>query len=85
MEATALESDRHQGGASIGEEENSSGGMNLEEESNDTSDGVRGGSGAGCMHWISKLTSGPGHRIQPISAPIHDQVSTGLFKEYATS
>ena len=70
MEAT-LESDRHQGGSPVGEE--NSAGMNLD-ESTDTSDGLRGGSGAGCMQWISKLSSGPGHRIQPISAPIHDQV-----------
>ena len=67
-----MESDRHQGGSPVGEE--NSAGMNLDEESTDTSDGLRGGSGTGCMQWISKLSSGPGHRIQPISAPIHDQV-----------
>ena len=72
-----MESDRHQGGASAGEE--NSVGMNLDEESTDTSDGLRGGSGAGCMQWISKLSSGPGHRIQPISAPIHDQVLSDTF------
>ena len=76
MEAT-VESDRHQGGSPVGEE--NSAGMNLDEESTDTSDGLRGGSGAGCMQWISKLSSGPGHRIQPISAPIHDQVPSDTF------
>ncbi len=31
---------------------------------------------SGCMQWCAKLRSGSGHRVQPISAPIHDQVTT---------